>query len=125
MQKLGALLLAVVVMAPVAALAGPYDGTYHGTLTGAAGNAVTCAKQAPVQMTVTDNKLTYDHLGHATVTTTVAPDGSFSGSARSDYTIARTGPMTLTLEGKVVGKSITAVTKLSNYCTSNLQLQRF
>ncbi len=36
---------------------GPYDGTYHGQLTADGMNAMSCAKSAPVQMTVTDNKL--------------------------------------------------------------------
>ena len=125
MRTLSSLLLAGVIVTPGVALAGPYDGTYHGTLTGADGNANTCVKQAPVQMTVADNKLTYNHLSNATVTSNVAADGSFSGSAISKYTAGRTGPLNLTLDGKISGDRITAVSKVSGYCTYNLQLQKF
>jgi hypothetical protein len=125
MQKLGGLLLAGAIMAPGVALAGPYDGTYHGTLTGTDGNANTCAKQAPVQMSVADNKLTYNHLSNATITATVGADGSFSGSTLSKFTIARSGPLNLTLDGRIAGDRITAVSKVSGYCTYNLQLQKF
>lgn len=117
--------VAALALSPAVALAGPYDGTYHGTLTGADGNGVNCVKRAPVQMTVTDNKLTYDHLSNATVNTTVAAGGSFSGSAPSKYTIGRAGPLNLTLDGKISGDSVTAVAKVSGYCTYNLQLQKF
>ena len=82
-------ILAIVILALMAGGAqasGLYDGTYHGRLTAAGNNAMSCAKSAPVQMTVTDDKLEYIHLGHATITATVGADGSFSGSAQNMYT---------------------------------------
>ncbi len=91
--------------------AGPYDGNYHGTLRGAGFNAVGCAKEAPVQMTVADNKLTYVHLGNATITATVAADGSFSGSGQNNYAASRSRTNVQTLDGKITGDAITAVTK--------------
>lgn len=106
--------------------AGLYDGTYHGTLTGDGANASKCAKQAPVQMTVTDNKLAYNHMGNAQITATVGADGSFSGSAQSNYSVGgRTGPMMTTLEGKIAGGAIQADANTGNYCKYKLQLKKF
>jgi hypothetical protein len=34
-------------------------------------------------MTVTDDKLTYNHLGHVTIIATISSDGSFSGSMQT------------------------------------------
>jgi hypothetical protein len=82
----------IVLMAPMLAVAGigaalaggPYDGTCHGTLTAEGMNAMSCAKSAPVQMTVTDSKLEYHHFSNATIMAPVAADGSFSGSAQTN-----------------------------------------
>jgi hypothetical protein len=124
----------VVLVAPILAIAGigatlaggPYDGTYHGTLTGEGLNAVSCAKNAPVQMTVTDNKLEYHHFSNATITATVAADGSFSGSAQNKYAARGAGaPMIQTLDGKITGNAIKAETKVSNSCTYGLTLKKF
>jgi hypothetical protein len=60
--------------------ASPFDGTYSGTtrLTGPASS--TCAKNGtPVQMTVIDGKVSYNHFG-SILTGTVASDGSFTAS---------------------------------------------
>jgi hypothetical protein len=123
----GSLLLAAVAVAPAARLraAGLYDGTYHGTLTGAGSNAMACAKQAPVQMTVADNKLEYVHMGHATISATVGADGSFSGSAQNNYAGNRSGVLVQTLDGKISGGAIKALSKVGNSCTYNLELKRF
>ena len=106
--------------------AGPYDGTYHGTLTGDGMNAVICAKGAPIQMTVTDSKLEYHHLSNATITATVAPDGSFSGSAQNMYFVrGRNAPTIQTLDGKISGNAIKAETKVGNSCSYALTLKKF
>jgi hypothetical protein len=123
----GGLALVAAVLTPVAATValagGLYDGNYHGSLKGAGFNAVSCAKQAPVQITVTDSKLTYVHMGNATITATVAADGSFAGTGENKY--GRSGMNVQTLEGKIAGDAITAVTKVGNYCTYNLELRKF
>jgi hypothetical protein len=111
---------------PTGALAaGLYDGTYHGTLEADGANATTCAKRAPVQMTVTDNKLEYNHMGNAMITATVGADGSFSGSAQSKYSGSRSGPLVTTVEGKIAGRAIQAQSNTANYCKYKLQLKKF
>jgi hypothetical protein len=87
---------------------------------------VSCAKSAPVQMTVTDSKLEYHHFSNATITAPVAADGSFSGSAQNMYTTRgpRT-PMIQTLDGKISGNAIKAETKVGNSCTYALTLKKF
>lgn len=123
-----------IVLATVLALAGigganaggPYDGTYHGQLTGEGMNAVNCAKSAPVQMTVTDSKLEYHHFSNATITATVAPDGSFSGSAQNRYTGRGQGtPTVQTLDGKIIAGAINAETKVGNSCSYKMTLRRY
>jgi hypothetical protein len=122
------LLAAMLAVAGIAAAVagGPYDGTYHGTLTADGLNAVSCAKSAPVQMSVTDSKLEYHHFSNATITAPVAADGSFSGSAQNLYTTRglRT-PMIQTLDGKISGNAIKAETKVGNSCTYSLTLKKF
>jgi hypothetical protein len=108
-----------------AAMAAMYDGTYHGTVTGGSGNAATCAKQAPAQITVTNNRLEYIHMGHATISATVGADGSFSGSAQNAYSGGRSGPLVQTLDGKIAGGVIQAETKVGNFCTYKLDLKRY
>jgi hypothetical protein len=106
--------------------AGPYDGNYHGTLTvtGFSGNA--CAKKAPIQMTVTDDKLVYVHLGNATITVTVAADGSFSGSGENKYVMGRSGTERgQTLQGKITGATIQATTDVGNGCHYQLSLTKY
>ncbi len=105
--------------------AGLYDGTYHGTLEADGANATTCAKRAPVQMTVTDNKLEYNHMGNALITATVGSDGSFSGSATSKFAGNRSGPLVTSLEGKIAGGTIQANANTGNYCKYKLQLKKF
>jgi hypothetical protein len=105
--------------------AGLYDGTYHGTLTADGANATTCAKHAPVQITVTDNRLEYNHMGNALVTATVGADGSFSGSATSKYSGNRSGPLVTSVDGKIAGGAIQANANTGNYCKYKLQLKKF
>ena len=77
---------AVLTLTTAAALAyGMYDGTYRGNLIGIGDNAPSCAKTAPAQMTVTDDRLTYVHIGHTTIVAAIRSDGSFSGSAQNMY----------------------------------------
>jgi len=111
----------------VATAAGMYDGAYHGTLTAGGMNAMNCAKSAPVQMTVTDNKLEYNHMGRATITATVAADGSFSGSGQNNYAGgSRSAQMQVqTIEGKIANGAILAETKVGNACTYKLELRKF
>jgi hypothetical protein len=107
---------------------GMYDGTYHGTLTGVGMNATSCAKSAPIQMTVTDSKLEYIHMGHGTITATVGADGSFSGTGTNAYSAGGRGSQqqqTLTLAGKISVAAILAETKVGNSCTYKLELKRF
>ena len=74
---------AMFTLTTAAALAyGMYDGTYRGNLMGIGKNAPSCAKTAPAQMSVTDDKLTYVHMGHTIIVATIRSDGSFSGSAQ-------------------------------------------
>jgi len=116
----------LVSLALVGALAaGLYDGTYHGTLTADGANATTCAKQAPVQITVTDNRLEYNHMGNALITSTVGPDGSFSGSAASRFSGNRSGPLVTSIEGKIAGGAIQAHANTGNSCHYKLQLKKF
>ena len=103
---------------------GPYDGTYHGTLTQSAASGMNCAKKAPIQMTVVDNKLEYHHFGNAIITAQVAPDGSFSGSAENRYS-QRGGGNVQTLTGKITATGIEAQTKVGNSCFYELKLKRF
>jgi hypothetical protein len=121
-------LAAVLAVASIAAAVagGPYDGTYDGTLTADGMNAVSCAKSAPVQMSVTDSKLEYHHFSNATITAPVAADGSFSGSAQNMYTAkGQRAPMIQTLDGKISGNAIKAETKVGNSCTYALALKKF
>ncbi len=116
-----AVLASVVAGGAVAAM---YDGTYHGTLTGGSGNATTCAKQAPAQITVTNNRLEYNHMGHAMITATVGSDGTFSGTAQNTYGV-RGGTQVQTLDGKIANGVIQAQSKVGNSCTYSLQLKRY
>ncbi|HEX4173303.1 MAG TPA: hypothetical protein VHY82_12595 [Acetobacteraceae bacterium] len=107
------------------ASAAMYDGTYHGTLSGASGNAPSCARQAPAQITISNNRLEYVHMGHATITATVGADGSFSGSAQNTYGAGRAGTMVQTLDGKIAGGVVQAESKVGNSCTYKLELKRY
>ncbi len=87
---------------------------------------MSCAKSAPVQMTVTDSKLEYHHFSNATIMAPVAADGSFSGSAQNIYTGRGQGTATIqTLDGTISGNAIKAETKVGNSCTYALTLKRF
>jgi len=108
-----------------AVAAGLYDGTYHGTLTADGANANSCAKQAPVQITVTDSRLEYNHMGNATITATVGADGSFSGSGQSKFSGNRSGPLVTSISGKIAGGAIQADANTGNYCKYKLQLKKF
>ena len=50
-----------------------------------------CAKQAPVEMNVAGDTLTYHHFSSATFTARVGADGSFKDSQKST-TVRRAGP---------------------------------
>jgi hypothetical protein len=114
----GALLLA----SP--AWAGMFDGTYHGQLTADGNNAMSCAKAAPIQMTVTNDQLEYHHFANAVIHAAVAPDGKFSGSAQSAYQTRGT-PLILTVTGQIAGGMITAKASVSNACDYALALKKF
>lgn len=133
MQRASGLLKGLALTAMIAAFsgsggvlaAGLYDGTYHGTLTADGSNATTCAKQAPVQITVTDSKLEYNHMGNLVITATVGADGSFSGSGQSKYAGNRSGPLITSIQGKIAGGAIQAEANTGNYCKYKLQLKKF
>ena len=95
---------------------GMYDGTYQGNLIGTGNKAPSCTKIAPAQMTVTDDKLTYSHLGHITIIATVSSDGSFIGSAPA--------PLGQTLQGRIIGGAIQATT-IDSRCSYQLILKQF
>jgi hypothetical protein len=111
-----------------ASAGGMYDGTYHGNLTGGSMNAMSCAKSAPVQMTVTDNQLEYHHFSNTIIKAPVAADGSFSGSAQNMYSGGGSrgaGPQVQTLQGRISGGNIQAETKVGNSCSYTLALKKF
>jgi hypothetical protein len=116
---------AMLVSATVVFAAGLYDGTYHGTLIADGANATNCAKQAPIQMTVTDSKLEYNHMGAATITATVGADGSFSGSGQNKFSAARVGPLVTNIVGTIAAGAIQADANTGNYCKYKLQLKKF
>jgi hypothetical protein len=119
-------LAAVLTLTITAAQAyGMYDGTYRGKLIGIGNNATSCTKTAPVQMTVTDDKLTYNHLGHATIIATLSSDGSFSGWAQSMYSGGLSSPQMQTLLGRIIGGAIQAKTYVGNLCSYQLILKQF
>jgi hypothetical protein len=63
--------------------AGPIDGTYRGTSNRLRGDTGTCGSETGhSSMTVEDSKFTYvwNPQSHVVVTSTIAPDGSVSGS---------------------------------------------
>ena len=135
MKRTGGVVVRIVAVVTVLSLpslqnawaGGPYDGTYHGRLSGASGNAVSCSKSAPIQMTVTDSRVEYHHFSNTVITAPVAADGSFSGSAQNMYATAtsRAGPVVQTLTGKITGTAIQAESKVGNYCTYELALRKF
>jgi hypothetical protein len=102
-----------------AAAAGPFDGTYGGTLSLEMGNPQ-CAQAAHVQMTVTDSKLEYHHFSNATIIATVGPDGSFSGSGPN---LRYRPPVSQSLTGTIAAGKIEAVTEASG-CRYHLSLKR-
>jgi hypothetical protein len=112
-----------------ASAGGMYDGTYHGNMTGGSMNAMSCAKNAPVQMTVTDNQLEYHHFSNTIIKAPVAADGSFSGSAQNVYSAGGGsrggGPLVQTLQGRISAGTIQAETKVGNSCTYTLALRKF
>jgi hypothetical protein len=94
-----------------------YDGTYHGQFTADGNNALTCAKAAPIQMTVTNDQLEYHHFNSAVIHAVVASDGKFSGSAQSTYSSGRNVPLILTVTGQIAGGAIAAKATVSNSCS--------
>ena len=116
---------AVVTLTIVAAQAyGMYDGTYRGNLIGVGNNATSCTKTAPVQMTVTDDKLTYNHLGRTTIIATISSDGSFSGSAQNMYSGGLSTPQVQALQGRIIGGAIQAKAGVGNGCSYRLILKQ-
>ena len=95
---------------------GMYDGTYRGNLIGIGNNATSCTKIASAHLTVTDDKLTYNHLGHTIIIATVSSDGSFIGSALA--------PQGQTLQGRIIGGAIQATT-VDSRCSYQLILKQF
>ena len=117
---------AVLTLTTAAALAyGMYDGTYRGNLIGIGDNAPSCAKTAPAQMSVTDDKLIYVHMGHTTIVATIRSDGSFSGSAQNMYSGGLSTPQVQTLQGRITGGTIQARTDVGSGCSYQLMLKQF
>ena len=116
----------VLTLTTSAALAyGMYDGTYRGNLIGISNHSLSCSKTAPVRMTVTDDKLTYVHMGHVTIVATISSDGSFSGSAQNMYSGGLSTPQVQTLQGRITGGAIQAKTDVGNGCSYQLILKQF
>ena len=116
----------VLTLTTAAALAyGMYDGTYRGNLIGISKNAPSCSKTAPVQITVTDDKLTYVHMGHTTIVATISSDGSFSGSVQNMNTRNLSTPQVQTLQGRITSGAIQAKTDVGNGCSYQLILKQF
>ena len=114
-----------VTLTTMAALAyGMYDGTYRGNLIGISNHASSCARTAAVQMTVTDDKLTYVHMGRATIVATISSDGSFSGSAQSMFS-GLSRPQVQTLQGRITSGAILAKFEVGNGCSYQLILKQF
>jgi hypothetical protein len=85
--------------------AGAFDGTYAGMARLGSGNNGSICKTFSASITVANNELTYAHGTYALIKTTVAPDGTFSGSAMiKGY---RT-PTEEALKGKISGSSLEA-----------------
>jgi hypothetical protein len=103
---------------------GIYDGTYRGNLIGIGKNAPSCAKAAPAQMTVTDDRLTYVHIGHTIIVAAIRSDGSFRGSAQNMYSGGLSTPQVQTLQGRITGGAIQAKTYVGNGCTYQLILKQ-
>ena len=116
---------AALTLTTAAALAyGMYDGNYRGNLIEIGNHAPNCAKTAPAQMTVTDDKLTYVHMGQRTIVATIISDGSFSGSTQNMYSGGRSTQVQ-TLQGRITGGAIQAKTDVGNGCTYQLILKQF
>jgi hypothetical protein len=122
-MKLAAAVLTLTIAAAQAY--GMYDGTYGGKLIGIGNNATSCTKTAPVEMTVTDDKLTYNHPGHTTIIATISSDGSFSGSAQNMHSGGLSTPQVQTLQGRIIGGAIQAKTYVGNRCSYQLILKQF
>jgi hypothetical protein len=76
-------------------------------------------------MTVTDDKLTYVHMGQRTIVATISSDGSFSGSARSMTSGGLSTPHVQTLQGRITGGAIQAKIDVGNGCAYQLILKQF
>ena len=117
---------AVLTLTTAAALAyGMYDGTYRGNLIGIGRSVPSCAKTAPAQMTVTDDKLTYVHMSHTTIVATISSDGSFSGSVQNMNPRSLSTPQVQTLQGRITSGAIQAKTDVGNGCSYQLILKQF
>src|SRR5947209_5667398 len=84
----GAMLLVVGLLAPSAFAAGPFDGEYAGGTVRERGDTGTCGpEQGRARITVVDSKFSYtwNPAFHVVVTSTVAPDGSISGSQNFSF----------------------------------------
>jgi hypothetical protein len=63
-------------------------------------------------MTITDDRLTYVHIGHTTIVAAIRSDGSFSGSAQNMYSGGLSTP-----QGRITGGATQAKTYVGNDCT--------
>jgi hypothetical protein len=102
-----------------------YDGTYHGQLTADGNNAMTCAKQAPIQMTVTNDQLEYHHFSNAVIHAAVAMDGKFKGSAQSARSGGRNTPSEIEIIGQITGAGIAAKATVGTFCSYALSLRKY
>jgi hypothetical protein len=97
--------IAALALSCAAYAAGAFDGTYAGMARLGAGNNGSICKTFSASINVADSQLTYAHATYALIKTTVAPDGTFSGSAMiKGY---RT-PTEEVLKGKISGSSLEA-----------------
>ncbi len=120
---LGICLCVGIAISSDALAAGPFDGTYGGTMkVTRSDNYPGCLLSDPPQdatADVKDNQFT-EHFGEITVQGDVAPDGSFHAIALT--TIGRTTPVEI--KGRITGNSLEGELNWSNFCFRHLSLQK-
>ena len=121
MRRIALAAIAALIAGP--ACAGVWDGNYSGRLVQQGQNAMACAKEAPVQMNVSGDTLTYHHFSNATFTAKVGANGSFGDQQLNQFGGARSATMQ-TLSGSIAQGGVIVTTVTSQYCNYVLNLRR-
>jgi hypothetical protein len=87
-----------------AVAANPFDGTYVGQRSITRGTESACGRAGSATLTVADGHVSREY-GHATITSAVGPDGSFSASAQ--YMLSPR-VNTARIEGRISGEALEA-----------------